>query len=213
MRMIVKKDENPILQKARNKGWTWNDFHDKAQDGYNACREQALEEQNDECAYTGLWLGEGTTQVIHIDHYRKKALYPELTFNWNNLFAAAKDLHYGADYKDKKISGPKSNSDSQYDSFFSPLEANLENYFWYSQDGTIIPHPTYENGKDMNLLSKIRNTIDFFNLNADDLKHKRRGIIEILRGLGQLEDEIVKECMLTSGFSFLVDFELAHRKC
>ena len=71
-------------------------------------KEQALEEQHNECAYTGLWLGEGTTQTIHLDHFRKKGIYAPSTFDYGNLFAAAKNSSYGSDYKDGKSMDPGS---------------------------------------------------------------------------------------------------------
>lgn len=208
MKTIVKTAAKECLQTAKTNGWNWDDFHENAHDSYRSCRDQALQEQNDECAYTGLWLGEGTKQTVHIDHFRKKSLYPALTFDWNNLFAAAKDLDCGADFKDKSIKGPQTNSDKQYEGFFSPLEANLKEYFWYRQDGTIEPHPEVDDEK---LLGKIINTIAIFNLNDGNLKNRRKEVIEFVRNLQQLEDDVVVECMRCSGFSFVTEFELEHR--
>ena len=152
MKTINKTKANDCLQNADNNAWSWDDFHKNNQTGYNACREQGLLEQRNECAYTGLWLGEGTKQSIHIDHFRKKSLYPELTFDWNNLFVAAKDIDCGADYKDKHISGPRTVADNIYRNIFSPLDANLSQYFWYRQDGQITPNPLIT---DASLLLKI----------------------------------------------------------
>lgn len=211
MKTIIKSDTNPCLKAAKENGWTWNDFHSHTPDDYIKCRKQALAEQQYECAYTGLWLGDETTQKIHIDHFRKQSLYPELTFHWHNLFATAKDANYGADFKDGIICGPRNHSDKQYDTFFSPLEANLKDYFWYRQDGKIEPHPAFDEIKDKELVAKIRNTIKIFNLNADDMKHRRRGIIESVRSLQQLDDTEIIDCMKTSGFSFVVEFELQHK--
>lgn len=65
MKTIVKNEANPCLQDASNAKWTWDEFRNKNYAGYLAVRQQALEEQANECAYTGLWLGEGTTQKVH----------------------------------------------------------------------------------------------------------------------------------------------------
>lgn len=211
MKTIIKSNANRCLDIARENSWTWDDFHTNAPDDYIKCRKQALEEQQYECAYTGLWLGDGSTQKIHIDHFRKKSLYPELTFHWPNLFVSVKDSDYGADFKDGFIRGPRDYSDKQYNTFFSPLEANLKDYFWYRQDGTIEPNPNFDGVRDKELLAKIRNTIEIFNLNADDMKHRRRVIIESVRSLRQLNDTEVIDCMQTTGFSFVVEFELQHR--
>ncbi len=209
MKTIFKTDSNPSLLNAKDKGWNWEDFHSNDQVAYKSCREQALKEQLEECAYTGLWLGEGTKQTIHIDHFKKKAIYPELTFYWNNLFVAAKDLDCGADYKDKKISGPRASSDKSYDNILSPLERNLSDYFWYRQDGAVIPHPSINDDK---LISKINNTIDIFNLNSSYLKSRRAGIIHTMKGIQDLDDETIRGCMKSLGFSFVVEFELQSQK-
>ncbi len=209
MKTVVKTDSNHSLLNAKEKGWNWDDFHSNDQEAYQSCREQALKEQLEECAYTGLWLGEGTKQTIHIDHFKKKAIYPELTFEWNNLFAAAKDLDCGADFKDKKISGSRASSDKSYDNILSPLERYLSDYFWYRQDGAVIPHPSIN---DDELISKINNTIDIFNLNSSFLKDRRSGIIKMMRSYAGFGESAIREIMKSLGFSFVVDFELQRQK-
>lgn len=209
MKTINKSKANGCLRTAAANAWSWDDFHTNDQDGYHACREQGLQEQLHECAYTGLWLSEGTKQSIHIDHFKKRSIYPELTFDWNNLFVAAKDVDSGADYKDKHISGPRQVADSVYKNIFSPLEANLSKYFWYRQDGEIIPHPSIN---DESIRSKVKKTIEIFNLNSADLKNRRLGIMQTLKGILEQDDETIREWMRNAGFSFVVDFELQRRK-
>lgn len=211
MKTIIKTQPNASLQTAKDNRWDWDEFHTNMHQAYLDCRNQALDEQAGECAYTGLWLGEGSNQKLHLDHFKKRSIYPDLTFCWDNLFAAAKDLDYGADYKDNVIHGPKSNSDIQYNSIISPTNANLKHYFWYRQDGTIEPTPALDLSNDRELLNRIRNTIDVFNLNAADLKSRRKGIIESIRNLNQLDDDVIISCMMHSGFSFVIEFELHNR--
>lgn len=206
MKTIIKSEVPECLQEAETRGWDWNSFHTNDHDGYRCVIQRALEDQKNECAYTGLWIGEGTTQKIHIDHFRKKAIYPEETFYWDNLFAAAKDLDYGSDYKDKHIHGPKTNAESQYKKFWSPLYANLSNAFWYRQDGMIEPALGLEdNDREM-----AQHTIEMYNLNAPDLKQRRQGVINMLKGYKEIPEEIIREGMKNVGFSFLVDFELKY---
>lgn len=206
MKTVIKSEAPECLQDAEVKGWDWNTFRSNNHDAYLSVRRQVLEDQRNECAYTGLWIGEGTTQKVHIDHFRKKAIYPEKTFCWDNLFAAAKDLDYGSDYKDKRIHGPKTNAESQYQTFWSPLHANLSNTFWYRQDGMMEPVPELE-GNDR---EKALQTIKIYNLNAPDLKNRRKGIINMLKGWKGVSEEIIRESMKNVGFSFLIDFELRH---
>ena len=208
MKTIIKSDAPLCLQQAREKGWDWDEFHANAHVDYLDVRSQALADQKEECAYTGLWLGEGTKHTLHIDHFHKKAIFTEETFLWENLFAAAKNLDYGSDYKDKQIHGPRMNADAQYQSFWSPLQAGLVNAFWYRQDGWMEPGE-HLSAEDRRLAQQ---TIDMYNLNSPDLKRKRRDIIRCLGNMQQLEEDEVRSAMETMGFSFLIDFELKQRE-
>ncbi len=208
MKTIVKSEAPVCLREARAKGWDWNTFVGNAHKEYLTARARALGEQGNECAYTGLWLGEGTKQTVHLDHFHKKAIYAEEIFSWENLFAAAKNLDYGSDYKDKQIHGPRMNADAQYQSFWSPLQAGLVNAFWYRQDGWMEPGE-HLSAEDRRLAQQ---TIDMYNLNSPDLKRKRRDIIRCLGNMQQLEEDEVRSAMETMGFSFLIDFELKQRE-
>lgn len=207
MKTISKEEANSCLDHAREAGWNWDDFHKNNQNGYWLVKEQALEEQHHECAYTGLWLGEGTTQTIHLDHFRKKGIYDSLTFDYGNLFAAAKDLPCGSDCKDRKIHGPRQHADAQYATFWSPCQQHLEHAFWYRQDGYMVPDDSLnEDEKEM-----ARNTIDMYNLNCSDLVNRRARILRMMEDMRDCEEDLVRMSMSTVGFSFLVEFGLQHR--
>ncbi len=207
MKTIKKRNADSCLAYARKARWNWEDFRNNDPTGYHAVRQQALKEQADECAYTGLWLGDGTTQQVHLDHFLKKSIYENKTFDYDNLFAAAKDLPYGADYKDKCICGPKPKADEQYSTFWSPCQQNLEKAFWYRQDGFMVPADSLSNEeKEM-----AQHTIDMFNLNSGDLIRKRSGVIKLVRSMSDCDADMVRECLNMKGFSFLVDFELRHK--
>lgn len=207
MKTIVKSNANVCLRNAEHNGLSWNDFVTRHHDEYLRIRQQAISDQTGECAYTGLWIGDGTKQKVHIDHFRKRSIYPQLQFDWHNLFAAAKDLDYGSDSKDAKIHGPLTYADHLYKLFYSPLEANLEDMLWYRQDGQIVAHPSTPTDK----INFVNNTIELYNLNAPDLIHRRLSIINQLRELNQLDVETIRLCMQNAGFSFLVNFELRQR--
>lgn len=209
MKTIVKSTPAPAcLSRAQQAGWNWDQFHKQDHEGYLDVRCLALHDQKNECAYTGLWLGEGTKQIVHIDHFRKKGIYQDQEFVWDNLFAAAKERNDGADFKDGHISGPQETADAAYSVFWSPLQANLENNFRYRPDGTILPAYNLTKADEV----KAQKTIEIFNLNSPDLKNRRYGIIQLIGTLSDLSDDDVKTCLATQGFSFLVNFELAHRK-
>lgn len=207
MKTTTKLAPLPCLTKAQNQGWNWNEFRDNDHQGYEACVCQALLEQMGECAYTGLWLGEGSKQKIHIDHFRKKGIYPTLTFEWNNLFAAAKELNCGADYKDGLIHGPLAHADGVYRTFWSPLQVGLDDAFWFQQDGKMVPSDNLSPDDKQ----KAQNTIDMFNLNDGDLVNRRGTIIKQIRALSDLDDDTIRLCMNGKGFSILIEKELRYR--
>lgn len=204
MRTVAKTEEHPALVNGRNHGWDWDEFRGNDHDGYLAVRQQALTDQCYECAYCGLWIGEGTSQKVHLDHFRKKGIYGELALVYDNLFAAVKDMPYGSDYKDKMIHGPKENADAQYLTFWSPLVPDLDSMFWYRQDGQMEPKDSLS--AEDKVMAK--NTIDMYNLNHPYLKQRRSELMHIIDGLKDCDDDTIRMCLGASGFSFLVDFEL-----
>ena len=204
MKTIVKGLPDPSLAQALKDGLTWEEFHHDRHDDYLAVRNQGLNEQGEECAYTGLWLGEGTSYKLHIDHYRKKSIYPGLRFDWNNLFVAAKDLSYGADYKDKRISGTQATTDQIYESILSPLNPNLNEKFWCQQNGNLIPRQNLSPEEK----AVVKKTIDIFNLNDEKLKAKRQDVIRMVGQCKDLSSEEIREWFKNLGFSFVITQEL-----
>ena len=75
MKTILKGEANHSLDAARRDGLNWDEFRNNNHNGYLEVKNQALIEQGNECAYTGLWLGEEPTQTVHLDHFRKKSIY------------------------------------------------------------------------------------------------------------------------------------------
>ena len=68
----------------------------------------------------------------HIDHFRKRDMFPNLTFDWNNLFVDGMSESYGARFKDKNI------KKGDYALLISPAEENVERFFSYMQNGEIV---------------------------------------------------------------------------
>ena len=173
------------------KGLSWDMFHCKFPQVYAKCVQQAILEQNGECAYTEIPLPDKNQ---HLDHYKKKAIFPELTFDWNNLFAAVKNERFGADCKDKYINGK--NCKTVYSKLLCPTFDDIEDYFTYSLDGCISPSA---NCPDK---AKAEFAIDIFNLNDDALVSRRHALI--LQMLDINDKDILQAVFAKSGFSSLV---------
>ena len=196
MKHILKQSEPNGLGYAREHNLNWDEFHKHFPLEYIECRKQAYEEQKGECAYTGMPLNENAT--THLDHFKKKSIYSTLTFVWNNLFAAIKDSHYGADYKDNFINGI--NAGEVYNILLNPALDDPESYFWYSNDGKIEPR------NDLSTTEKLRaeTTIRVFNLNNSTLLHRRRELFSMLSDYRELNFQEVSSALKNYGFSFII---------
>lgn len=199
----IRKQNEPIgLTKVRKQHLSWEDFHKQYDTLYYECRNQAIHEQGEECAYTGLPLNDAS--VIHLDHFKKRENYESLTFDWNNLFAAIKDSCFGADFKDHVIN--KQNHDAKYKQLLNPAIDNPESLFWYSTDGSIVARSTLSDDEKQ----KVETTIETFNLNHSKLIHRRRELLKMLENYKQLPETATADAVKLYGFSFVVSFFYQH---
>jgi uncharacterized protein (TIGR02646 family) len=198
MRKINKRDPLPafLTFKEKNPSANWDTFHEKAKDIYNATREMILmEEQNCLCGYTEIPFEDFTD--AHLDHFLKKSLSPKDTFNWNNLIAATLDDDFGANHKDKKYKIQK----NEYGSIFNPVKDNVEHYFDYNFRGEIIPQANI----GTLLETKVKKTIEVFNLNHETLKKRRALIINHIEDYKDLSKEEIRDALSNAGFVSVVN--------
>jgi uncharacterized protein (TIGR02646 family) len=187
--------------KTKNPRANWSDFSAKDSIGYAAYQETKFfiltEEQVCLCGYTEVPIED--ERDCHLDHYRQKAghMFPEHTFNWDNLVAACNDEDFGAKYKDNK-SGIKK---PDYAGFFDPVVDSVQNYFYYNERGEIEPHPTLS---DPVLQAKVQKTIEVFNLQDRSLVNRRGTLIKQIREYSGLSKEEVFEALKFGGFISLI---------
>lgn len=203
MRRIVKGEPiaSFVTYSTANPGANWDMFHRDAQECYLHCRLQILlEEQNCLCGYTEISVNEVTD--AHLDHYRKKSIFPALTFTWTNLIAATLDSDFGANYKDSvyKI------KQDEYPNIFNPVEENVHEFFYYNQRGEIEPKPTISD----DLKTKASKTIEVFNLNHPSLKSRRQTIIKQIQGCRDLPADDIIGAFSNSGFKSVILQEVAN---
>lgn len=193
MRKINKGNPLPSFTtfSANNPNATWNDFHSKAHGVYSATRDQiVLVEQEGICGYTEIPFNDFSD--CHLDHYKKRALYPTETFNWQNLIAAGNDDEFGARYKDLAYNIKV----TEYREILNPVVDNVENYFYYTENGDILPSDTLS-AQDF---SKAELTIKVFNLRHKSLKQRRMTLIKQIKDCDNLESNKIKEIFAFSGF-------------
>lgn len=182
----------------------WADFHKKHKGIYSKMREKILQdEQNYLEGYTELYVDEKNknSDVYHIDHYKKRDQNPLLTFEWNNLIFAIKNVPFGADYKDNEYKI----KNHEYVLIFNPVTDNVENYFHYTQWGEIEPRV----GLSPQDEAKVNKTIEVFNLNHISLVERRKALMKTINFYRSMDKNDVLLILSTSGFKSLVEQELA----
>jgi uncharacterized protein (TIGR02646 family) len=138
-------------------------------------------EQNYQCAYTEVNISSDKLSS-HIDHYRKRDIFSNFIFKWNNLLVASNSELYGAKYKDKIIN---IGNQSIYELLLNPSIDNPKDYFYYALTGEIAPKSSDKASVEY---KKAEITIDVFNLNHKSLVNRRKTtVINIITLMMQYE--------------------------
>lgn len=156
------------------------------------------EEQNNLDGYTEIPL---KVDKSHIDHYCKKGLFQNLTYEWNNLIVASKDNDFGANYKDKNINFENKEI---YDILINPVEDNPKDFFEYTKWGDIVS----KNDLNEKQQTQAKNTIIIFNLNHESLRIRRENIIRKLLPMYKEEFSLdeTKEYLKDTGFVSVIEY-------
>ncbi len=174
----------------------WSDFHEDHKDIFEESRSVILtDEQNQLCGYTEIYIND--LKDCHIDHYKKKSMFPELTFEWNNLIVATKDSNFGANYKDNKSGIQKNN----YGNIFNPVIDNVENYFDYTTWGEVTPKTAISEVENQ----KAIKTIEVFNLNHNSLKDRRKNLISMIGSYGEIAKVDILAALDKLGFKSVIN--------
>jgi len=177
MKKINKKE--PEFYKhyvSQNKPETWKQLSFDI--GFDSRTYMLLEEQNFQCAYTEIRL---EPEQSHIDHFKKKSLFPNLTFKWNNLLTSSNYDFYGARFKDKHI------MKEHYQNIINPVIENPQQFFTYSFTGEINIDAQHE---------KAKLTIELFNLNDRSLIEQRKAVAEVVKSMfNQFTVEELIDCI------------------
>lgn len=217
MRRIDKSEEPQSLRsfdKAKHE--KWEEIHNEAnRHVYNDCLQQCIEDQAHLCGYTEAPLpkdkdkekdkDEDEVKVKRdIDHYIKRDFAPDLTFCWNNMIAAVRSHHFGANYKDEHVKRTDyDKSKCCYTNILNPVRDEFAGRFRFSADGTIEPSDSQD--------IKAEKTIELFNLNEKSLKERRKVQMENVRQYTKYDytkDEILA-LLKERGFVSAIEYELS----
>ena len=137
---------------------------------YGECVEQLKSEQDNLSGYTEKPLKNG----VHVDHYRKQALFNTqgMVFGWENLIADEHNSGYGADYKDKMVTMRE-----EYAILINPVLDDPHHYLTYMDEGIVKP----VDGLSDQDREKAEKTIEVFNLRHPLLKELRGRAIKMVK--------------------------------
>lgn len=137
-------------------------------------RARLEEMQGRRCAYC-----EGDLDALgqHIEHFHRKHLYPERTFDWTNLFWSCDRTDSCGHFKDHGA-GPYDVAD-----LVNPCADDPDQFLRFRSDGRVEPRPDRPS-RDQH---RARETIRVFNLNLDErggrsLCAERRRALEFYQG-------------------------------
>ncbi len=182
----------------REKPKDWNEIHSqkKYPNLYNNTKAALVEEQGGVSAYTEEPLSKDT----HIDHFRKRDLFPNLTFDWNNLFVDGVSENYGAKFKDNH----KHIKKADYALLISPAENDVERFISYMENGEIV----VAKGLSAQDAKRAAFTIETFNLTDPGLTSRRASVIKIINGCVGLSPEEIRIALQEFGFRTVVEYAI-----
>lgn len=205
MIFINRKDatEPVFLKKYRKKGASWKQI---SQSDKEVLRSELKKLQNSCCAYCETPLKHRAS--AHIDHFKPKSQFPELTYEWENLFLSciAPNNSFCAMYKDDKMN-PYKNLE-----ILKPDADNPNDYFIYRRKKIEIRNACLNK-------QLAENTINRLNLNHPILQNRRntlnKHLDDILTGLSEenrkdLQEhphklkELISSIQLELGFGTMV---------
>ncbi len=131
-------------------------------------RQQLLEMQAYRCAYC-----EGSLcPSHHIEHFAPRGRFPDLTFDWTNLFLSCDSRDHCGHYKDRSGAQPYS---PQH--LIKPDQENPDHYLRFYSSGEIHSRKDLSPAKE----TKAAETLRVLHLNSTDLKAKRRRTLKMYK--------------------------------
>ena len=149
----------------------------------NEVYQSLLEEQGYICCYCGISI---SRKNCHIEHYRPKSKYQDLTFEYTNLIASCQGEDEIKPTRPVHCGHKKTNwFDEEF--MLSPLKPDCASYFRYSGAGDILP------ANDPKKETAAETTIEHLALNINKLRKMRRiavdAVLEAIEGLNNEEIE------------------------
>ncbi len=168
--------EPPALAKARKacaNDWEKLNYEQRAE-----IRSALLAMQHGRCAYCECSVSDCKDKG-HIEHFRKRSLYPDLTFCWDNLFYSCVTGNTCGRHKDANWA----KSDCAED-LIDPCKDNPEDFFGFDHQGRIFIKDALSEKEHR----RAEFTIKAFNLNEPTLVAKRRNRLRACQSCSSVEE-------------------------
>lgn len=162
MLKIVKQQPDNFDLLIKNKK-VWSDLKDKT-----ILNNSLSDEQENMCVYC-----ETKLNKYHIDHFYKRDLFPNKTFDYENLYLSCDNENNCAKHKDKF-----GLQKYKFESMYNPINIKLEE-FKYTSMGDILGQS-----------DEAIYTIKVFNLNSKKLVEQRKRIISGIKDCGNLNIDL-----------------------
>ncbi len=190
MKYIQKSKEPRSLtewnKRLGNKTPNWKSF---TQSVKNDVYQSLLQEQGYICCYCSRPI---SRKACHIEHFKPKSVYKNLTFEYTNLIASCQ----GEDEKKPRVPvhcGHTKRAWYDEELMVSPLNPSCEDFFKYSGFGEILPTD------DLDQQAAAKTTIAKLALDISKLRKLRRAAIDAaLQAIQGLSDAEIQQ--LTQGF-------------
>ncbi len=148
------------------KKFTWHNY--KTMDCQKTISKALSQITNSHCSYCGIYKLERGRITPTIDHFKPKSIYPDLSFEWSNLFISCNECqkYKGSFFPNNKEQNFRGNF---YPKNIEPLKPDDKDYFfdyWFQIDwrsNKILPNEIRTKDEQKKALI----TINFFCLNED----------------------------------------------
>jgi uncharacterized protein (TIGR02646 family) len=194
MLQVTKEEPEFFISKKKtissvNQSSSWEEISDIRRD----LRKHILENEQDSlCVYCEKKII-ADSKKSHIDHFRTRNLFPNLTLEYSNLLVSCNNPEHCAKYKDKKGLTQK-----QFDELLHPTQ-NIEDVLEHTYIGEI-------DSKE----SKGKFTIEALNLNYKSLIEERKAIISNISAYIDFDMETLCDCL--GGHKNLIKFLIKEKE-
>ncbi|WGL99520.1 TIGR02646 family protein [Arsenophonus sp. aPb] len=114
----------------------------------------------------------------HIEHFKKRERFPDLRFDWFNLFGSCGDTDQTGGWDNCGIYKDNRKAVGKFDivQLIKPDQDDPEDFLFFSETGKVLPRPNLNEQEH----KKASETIRVLNLNTTSLRNRRRIAIEAI---------------------------------